>query len=119
MTHALEFIGMIQPRQQSEIHPATGPGIDTAYLRESARAHDQGGFDRILIGWHSDGPDGLQIASYAAAHTEQVAEAFLEYHALGVSTFLIRGFDPLEDGRSLLPATRRLLEQRLNAIAAE
>jgi alkanesulfonate monooxygenase len=47
----------------------------------------------------------------------QVAEAFLDYHALGVSTFLIRGFDPLEDaveyGRELLPLTRRLVAERL------
>jgi alkanesulfonate monooxygenase len=42
---------------------------------------------------------------------EQVAESLADYAALGVSTFLIRGFDPLEDaldyGRTLLPATRR------------
>jgi alkanesulfonate monooxygenase len=41
---------------------------------------------------------------------EQVAEALLEYHALGVSTFLIRGFDPIADaedyGRHLLPLVR-------------
>ena len=46
----------------------------------------------------------------------QVAEAFLDYHALGVTTFLIRGFDPLQDaaeyGRTLLPLTRRLLAER-------
>ncbi|WP_322106565.1 LLM class flavin-dependent oxidoreductase [Paraburkholderia sp. J41] len=43
---------------------------------------------------------------------EQVAQTFAEYHALGVTTFLIRGFDPLEDaidyGRALIPATREL-----------
>ena len=47
---------------------------------------------------------------------QQVAEAFLDYHALGVTTFLIRGFDPLGDaleyGRTLLPLTRRLLAAR-------
>ena len=41
---------------------------------------------------------------------EQVAESLLEYHALGVTTFLIRGFDPLDDatdyGRHLLPIVR-------------
>jgi alkanesulfonate monooxygenase len=46
----------------------------------------------------------------------QVAEALLEYHALGVTTFLIRGFDPLEDaigyGRDLLPATRVAIAAR-------
>jgi alkanesulfonate monooxygenase len=41
---------------------------------------------------------------------EQVAESLLAYHALGVTTFLIRGFDPLDDvtdyGRALLPLVR-------------
>ena len=41
---------------------------------------------------------------------EQVAESLAAYHALGVTTFLIRGFDPLEDavdfGQRLLPAVR-------------
>ena len=41
---------------------------------------------------------------------QQVADALLENRELGVSTFLIRGFDPLEDalayGRDLLPLVR-------------
>ncbi|MCR5869125.1 LLM class flavin-dependent oxidoreductase [Aquincola sp. J276] len=48
---------------------------------------------------------------------EQVAEALLDYYDLGVTTFLIRGFDPLEDaidyGRELIPRTRALVAQRL------
>ena len=49
----------------------------------------------------------------------------LDYYDLGVTTFLIRGFDPLEDavqyGRELIPAFRRLLAQRSSqrAVAAE
>ena len=47
---------------------------------------------------------------------EQVAEALLDYYDLGVSTFLIRGFDPLEDavayGRDLIPLVRELVAQR-------
>ena len=61
--HPVEFIGMIQPRQQSEIHPARGPAIDPGYLVASARVHDEGGFDRILVGRFSNGPDGFQIAA--------------------------------------------------------
>ena len=53
---------------------------------------------------------------------EQVAEALLDYYDLGVTTFLIRGFDPLNDaieyGRSLLPLTRQLVAERAR-IAAE
>jgi len=48
---------------------------------------------------------------------EQVADALLDYYDLGVTTFLIRGFDPLEDaidyGRELIPRTRELVAQRL------
>jgi alkanesulfonate monooxygenase len=43
----------------------------------------------------------------------------LDYYDLGVTTFLIRGFDPLEDaldyGRELIPRTRELVAQRLAA----
>jgi alkanesulfonate monooxygenase len=45
---------------------------------------------------------------------DQVAEAMLDYYRLGVSTFLIRGFDPLLDaylyGRDLIPRVRALVE---------
>ena len=40
MTHPIEFIGMVQPREQSETRPAKGPAIDPGYLRASAQAHD-------------------------------------------------------------------------------
>ena len=47
---------------------------------------------------------------------EQVAESMLAYYALGVTTFLIRGFDPLEDatdyGRELIPIVRREIARR-------
>ena len=47
---------------------------------------------------------------------DQVAEALLDYYDLGVTTFLIRGFDPLEDaeayGRDLLPRVKALVAAR-------
>jgi len=47
---------------------------------------------------------------------EQVAEALLDYYDLGVTTFLIRGFDPLDDavayGRDLIPLVRDLVAGR-------
>ncbi len=47
---------------------------------------------------------------------EQVAEALLDYYDLGITTFLIRGFDPLDDaidyGKKLIPLTRELFAQR-------
>jgi len=47
---------------------------------------------------------------------EQVAEAMLDYYAIGIDHFLIRGFEPLADaityGRELLPRVRELVAQR-------
>ena len=101
----IEFIGMIQPRQQSEIHPARGPAIDLGYVRASAQAHDEGGFDRVLIGWHSNGPDGLLIAADVAAHTKRVG--FLVAHRPGFQapTNAARSFatlDQLSQGRAAI-----------------
>src|SRR5882757_3134447 len=56
---------------------------------------------------------------------EQVAEVFGDYYDLGISHFLIRGFDPLIDaidyGRTLIPLTRKLIAERQVAkgVAAE
>jgi alkanesulfonate monooxygenase len=47
---------------------------------------------------------------------DQVADALLRYHELGVTSFLIRGFEPLEDallyGRELIPLLRERLRTR-------
>lgn len=56
---------------------------------------------------------------------DQVADALLDYYDLGVTTFLIRGFDPLPDaisyGRDLLPRVRERVaaRQQASAVAAE
>lgn len=56
---------------------------------------------------------------------EQVAEAMLDYYDLGITTFLIRGYDPLEDakayGRELIPRFKALLAARSaqSSVAAE
>ncbi|MDQ6433894.1 LLM class flavin-dependent oxidoreductase [Mesorhizobium sp. LHD-90] len=51
---------------------------------------------------------------------DQVAEAMLDYYDLGITTFLIRGFDPLEDafhyGRDLIPRVRALVAERDNGV---
>ena len=56
---------------------------------------------------------------------DQVADAMLDYYDIGITTFLVRGFDPLVDaiqyGRELLPRVRTLIEAReaAQAVAAE
>ena len=47
---------------------------------------------------------------------DQVADAMMDYYDLGITTFLIRGFDPVVDaiqyGRELLPRVRALVAAR-------
>ena len=78
---SVEFIGMIHHRQASEIHPPPPIVLDRGYIREFAQAAEAGGFDRVLVGYFADGPDGFLVAAAAAAHTERLS--FLVAHRPG------------------------------------
>lgn len=92
----VEFIGMISTKDQSETRLSGGPVIDKDYTRRFARAHEDAGFDRVLIGYASSQPDGLQVAAYAAAHTERLG--FLVAHRPGfvAPTLAARQFTTLD-----------------------
>src|SRR5262245_60152161 len=82
----VEFIGMIGGRPESEagravVSWAGAAAVDPAYVRAFGRAHEDGGFDRVLVGYGSSGPDGWTIAAWAAAHTERLG--FLLAHRPG------------------------------------
>jgi alkanesulfonate monooxygenase len=101
----IEFIGMIATQEQSEIHPRSGPVVDPAFVRAFARAHEDAGFDKVLIGYSAARPDGLQVAAYAAAHTERLH--FLVAHRPGFvfPTVAARSFatlDQFTEGRVAL-----------------
>jgi alkanesulfonate monooxygenase len=103
----VEFIGMISTRAQSEIHRSSGPSIDRSYVRAFSRAHEEAGFDKVLVGYSAGRPDGLQVAAYAAAHTEHLH--FLIAHRPGVvfPTVAARSFatlDQFTEGRVALHA---------------
>ena len=92
----VEFIGMISTRDQSETRRASGPVIDRDYLRRFARAHEDAGFDRVLIGYGSSQPDGIQVAAYAASQTDRLS--FLVAHRPGfvAPTLAARTFSTLD-----------------------
>lgn len=71
----LQFIGMIRTDNVSEIDGDAAQierSLDPAFVADFARAHEEGGFERILIGYHTTSPDGYAIAAHAAANTEQL-----------------------------------------------
>jgi alkanesulfonate monooxygenase len=92
----VEFIGMIGTKDQSETRNTAGPVIDRDYVRRFSRAHEDAGFDRVLIGYASSQPDGTQVAAYAAAHTERLG--FLVAHRPGfvAPTLAARTFATLD-----------------------
>jgi alkanesulfonate monooxygenase len=69
----VEIIGMVGTRDASEIKgplvdgPVVdwmdGPVIEPGYLTAISQAHDDGGFDRVLVGYGAVGPEGWAVAS--------------------------------------------------------
>ena len=69
----VEIVGMVGTRDASEIRGplvdgpvvdwTDGPVVDPGYLDAIAAAHDEGGFDRVLVGYGAVGPEGWAVAS--------------------------------------------------------
>ncbi|RII14679.1 Methanesulfonate monooxygenase [Streptomyces sp. YIM 130001] len=61
-----------QIQTQTETGHSTGPAIQPAYLHELARAHEESGFDRVLIAHSSSSPDAFTVADQILTHTERL-----------------------------------------------
>jgi len=77
----VEIIGWIAPRVSSEIMPPSGPPFNAEVIAETARIHEEAGFDRVLIGYFSHAPDGFLIGAHAATVTRRLQ--FLLAHRPG------------------------------------
>ncbi|MFF2521257.1 LLM class flavin-dependent oxidoreductase [Streptomyces liangshanensis] len=87
---ALEFIGIAATQEtsesgsrtpvagrdgvstQTETGQAAGPVVQPGYLRELARAHEESGFDRVLVAHSSASPDGFTVADQILTHTDRL-----------------------------------------------
>jgi alkanesulfonate monooxygenase len=92
----IEFIGMIGTKLGSETIRTAGPVIDPGYTKRFARAHEDAGFDRILIGYGSGYPEGSQVAAYAAAHTERISLLIAHRPGFVAPTLAARQFATLD-----------------------
>jgi alkanesulfonate monooxygenase len=92
----VEFIGMIGTKHASETIRSGGPVIDPGYTRRFARAHEDAGFDRILIGYGSGYPEGSQVAAYVAAHTERISLLIAHRPGFVAPTLAARQFATLD-----------------------
>ena len=65
----VEIIGWIAPRVSSEVLAPSGPPFNAEVIATTARIHEKADFDRVLIGYFSDAPDGFLIGAYAGTVT--------------------------------------------------
>jgi len=98
----IEILGMIATQNFSETHAALSADVDKNYVSVFSRAHEYAGFDRVLIGYFSNSPDGFQVGAYAAQQTTRLK--FLLAHRPGfVSPTLaarqLASLDQFSDGR--------------------
>ena len=93
---SVEFIGFIGGHHASEIHPRSGAVLQPEYVEKVARAHEEAGFDRALVAFHSNSPDSTLIASHAASVTKNLK--FLIAHRPGfvAPTLAARQFNTLD-----------------------
>ena len=78
----IEIIGMVGTRDASEIKGplvdgpvvdwTDGPVIDLDYLVAISQAHDDAGFDRVLVGYGAVGPEGWAVASTVLNSTKNL-----------------------------------------------
>ena len=68
----VEMIGWIAPRVGSEIVAPSGPPFLANVIAHTARVHEQADFDRVLIGYFSDAPDGFLVGAHAASVTDRL-----------------------------------------------
>jgi len=81
-TMPVEIIGMVGTRDASEIKGplVDGPVVDwmdglviePGYLEAIARAHDDGGFDRVLVGYGAVAPESWAVANAVLYHTKRL-----------------------------------------------
>ncbi len=100
---SVKFIGYIGFNNGSETQNAARSRIlDKAYVEAAARAQEEGDFDRVLIPFGSNTPEGQIVAAHAAALTTKLG--FLVAHRPGftqptVAARQLATLDQLSGGR--------------------
>ena len=93
---SVEIVGWAAPQESSEIIPAHGPVFDPAVLRRTAEVHEASGFDRVLIGYFTNAPDGFIVGAQVAAATERLGLLVAHRPGFVAPTLAARKFATLD-----------------------
>jgi alkanesulfonate monooxygenase len=93
---SVEFIGFVGTQHSSEIHLASGPVIDLDYVEKMSRAHEEGGFDRVLVAFHSTSPESILVAAHAASLIKRLTFMIAHRPGFTAPTLAARQFATLD-----------------------
>lgn len=93
---ALEFIGFIGNNNSSETIVRSGPVLDIDHVETVAKAHENAGFDRALLAFHSDLPDPLQVGQHIANVTQRLNVFIAQRPGFTAPTVFARQFATLD-----------------------
>lgn len=71
MHKEIELVGLISPRRGSEAS-VTPPPYEPGFVAELARAYEDAGYDRVLVGQNAQSADSLVTATWVAAATTRL-----------------------------------------------
>ena len=87
---SVEFIGYISNNNSSETIVRSGPVLDRHHIETVAKAHENAGFDRVLLAFHSTTPDGLQVGQHVLGVTDQLSVLIAQRPGFTAPTLLAR-----------------------------
>jgi hypothetical protein len=68
----IEIIGMIWARPTSDLETIPGPAVQPEFISRITRLHEDGGFDRILVGYWTNAADTFLVAAHAGAAAPKI-----------------------------------------------
>jgi alkanesulfonate monooxygenase len=94
----IEFIGIahVRPGSESEAGDPAAPLIQPEYLKAIAQAHEDSGFDRVLVAHSSASPDGFTIADQVLTHTTRLGVLLAHRPGFVSPTYAARKYATLD-----------------------
>ncbi|POX64502.1 alkanesulfonate monooxygenase [Streptomyces sp. Ru62] len=68
----VEFVGALFTGDGSEVRPRTTAVLDRDYALRLARAHEDHGWDRVLVAYSAGTPDPVTVSTYIAARLDRL-----------------------------------------------
>jgi alkanesulfonate monooxygenase len=93
---SIEFIGYISNNNSSETIVREGPVLNPTHIETIAKAHENAGFDRALLAFHSISPDSLQVAQHVLGVTERLNVLIAQRPGFTAPTLLARQLATLD-----------------------